>query len=258
MLSVTIWLVFLPLLTLNAIIQLLPDISERTPEQENTIFAAVVALLLLGILMVWGHACVLVAGRRLLQKGAGRTRTSFKATRKQAAGYVLPLLITSILRAGTVVLYGGGALAALGGALLLMLLWTPGALPAQNALMALLATLSLPLALPAVLYALRTAFMPVAVVCEDTAYRPGLAQSIAAARDRTWTVALRLIGLWLTLLLPVQVLDIALEFLPLPEGPSSTLLHIAIVSAAQAPAAVLYTLSIIQLYAELRKEPPVS
>lgn len=85
-------LVFLPMTAIRALD--LPS-GVATPQEAAVLIVLTIAGL---VLLTWGVACTLVVGKRLLQAKAGRTRTSFKAVRGHAAGLIIPLILTDVLR----------------------------------------------------------------------------------------------------------------------------------------------------------------
>lgn len=94
--TATFAFVFLPLLAMAALgMDAAMDAASDRPE-----YTAVFLVLYLGatVMLTWGTACVLTVGRRLLQAKAGRLRTSFKAVRGHAAGLIVPIILTEILR----------------------------------------------------------------------------------------------------------------------------------------------------------------
>ncbi len=192
---------------------------QATPDQaieQNAVLAILAVIILLSIVTVWGEACVLVIGKRLLQTSAGRSRTSFKAVRTKGAGFIIPLIITNLLRTGMTILW------------------------------------SLLFLIPGIVYAIRTSFYPVIIVCEGIEYRPALARSKECFEGRFFSVTFALLILALTLFLPVQVLDIVLS-LVFPQ-PSAAVFLDVVSSAAQSIAIVLFTTAMILLYGKLKTD----
>lgn len=213
---VGIWLIFLPLLGINVLSLLMPPLDAAPG---NVALGFGLGIFLLSLLMLWGDACVLLIGKRLLASSAGRSRTSFSAVRDQATGFVLPLLITDIIRSGMTILWG-------------LLLIVPG-----------------------IIYSVRTVFAPVIIVAEGKAYRLALRRSQDVVRGRTGTTLLMLLGLAVTLFLPLHALSLGLGWaldatVPEPHLLASIGLE-AILSAVHAFCIIIYTLTIILLYGEL-------
>ena len=219
--SVWIWLLLLPLFANTLISHEMNPVEGEYIWDKEWIAPSVLALLILGVLILWGEACILLVGKRMLQHKAGRTRTSLRAVCRQARKYIVPLILTSILRA------------------CYTLLW------------------SLLLVIPGIIYTLRTIFFAIVVVAEGKAYRPALHSSIAMMRKRTMRVLLRLIG---TAIL-VFVIPIAIDLLlnqsatasMMPLATAVALVHAAVWSFAS----LLYTLSLVALYAYLKEHTQV-
>jgi uncharacterized membrane protein len=210
---VGVWLVFLPLAGIQVLLRFLPE--DPTTGDGRVLLAMALAILLLSLLMLWGDACVLVVGKRLLSSNAGRTRTSFRAVRAQARGFVLPLLITDILRTGMTILW------------------------------------SLLLVIPGVIYSIRTVFAAIVIVAEGKAYRPALRRSMDVVRGRTFAAFLSLLGLSITLFLPIQALSLAAELMIEDMHPGYGVAADVIVSACHSVSIVVHGLAMILLYGEL-------
>lgn len=123
--------------------------------------------------LLWGMACVLVVGKRIIKSPAGRSRSSFAIVRREAARSVIPLFLTDILRD------------------CITILWT------------------FLFIVPGVIYRVRTAFFAVITVCEAREYRDALRTSDAAVRGHTFAVFWSLLILGASLLLPVWLILIA-------------------------------------------------
>ncbi|HAI98228.1 TPA: hypothetical protein DCL30_01640 [Candidatus Peribacteria bacterium] len=145
------------------------------------VFAADTAL---SLLLLWGIACVLLVGKRLILKRAGRVRRSFKTVRTEAAGYLIPLLFTSILR-GCFTFF-----------------W------------------SLLLIIPGILYYLRTAFYPIAIVAEDCSFRDALTRSKEVTKGRLIGAISVQIVIGLILFVPASLIDAILQILLQPLHPN--------------------------------------
>ncbi|MDD5026805.1 MAG: hypothetical protein PHH13_05565 [Candidatus Peribacteraceae bacterium] len=145
------------------------------------VFAADIAL---SLLLLWGIACVLLIGKRLISKRAGRVRRSFKTVRIEAAGYLIPLIFTSILR-GCFTFF-----------------W------------------SLLLIFPGILYYLRTVFYPIAIIAEDRGFRDALTRSKEATRGRLIGTIGRLIFIGLILFIPASLIDAIIHILLEPLHPN--------------------------------------
>lgn len=123
-----------------------------------------IAVLMLGI---WGSACVLLVGKRLIKSPAGRTRSSFALVRKQGATLIIPLLLTEIMR------------------ICMTLLW------------------SLLFIIPGIIYYIRTSLFSIIIAYEGKEYRGALFRSAEIVKGHTWTVLLYLLGITLTIGIPL-------------------------------------------------------
>ena len=209
---------FLPILVSNMISQYIDPESPfglgRSLDDQQTLLV-ILGLTALWIVTVWGEVCVLLIGRRMLQAKAGRARTSFKAVRLQSHGFIIPLILTGIIRVGMTILW----------ALLLVI--------------------------PGIIYAVRTVFYPITVVCEGYSYRDALERSAEVVRGQFWQVLLMLIMLGVIIFIPVY----AFMFLVgdrMPPLPWAVPLYAFAQSVLVTFASVLYTLSLISFYAYLR------
>ncbi len=212
--SVGFWLLFLPLFGMNVLVRF-ADVLRQEQSATANVLALVVVALFLGILLVWGTACVTVIGKRLLQNRAGRSRTSFRAVAKQASSFVIPLLLTGILRSCITTLW----------AILLII--------------------------PGIIYNLSTIFYPVVVVCEGLSYRPALQRSKQILKGQWWSGVLRILWIAIVLFTPVHVVLALLEV-----STNDFLRGLAldfIGSAADAFLIIIFTLAMIVVYGELKK-----
>jgi hypothetical protein len=214
--TVTAVLLWLPLLLQAALVRALdPWMETQSAATTNAILISFLSLLLVSVVLTWGNACVLIVSKRLLGSAAGRSRTSFKAVRRQGRGFILPLILTEILRTCMTILW----------ALLLII--------------------------PGIIYTVRTAFASVIVVAEGIAYRPALKRSIETVRGRTWAVFWRLLALGLILGVPPSALAIIADQtieLPLLADVAVDLVATGLTAAA----ATMFLLSVTALYGELR------
>ena len=221
---VTVWLLILPSFCIRLLARLAALPGETTfwpayePEMEWRVLA-VILLVLLNVVMLWGEAALLVVGKRLVKSPAGRSRTSFRAVRAQSATFIVPILLTSILRTCFTILW------------------------------------SLLLVVPGVVYLVRTAFFPMFVVFEKIEYRDALRRSIELVRGRTGRVLLVVLGLaMLLLLLPaiaVGTLGSAVA------GFDTRLLALsdAVSAVVMGFSGMLFTLGLVSLYAHLVETP---
>lgn len=211
--TVTIVLIWLPLLLQSLLTRGLEPMMKT--QKLNAIIVSLLALLLVIALMAWGSACVLVIGKRMLGSAAGRSRTSFRAVRAQATGFVIPLLLTDILRT------------------INTFLW------------------SLLLLVPGIIYGTRTIFAPVIVVAEGISYRPALKRSKESVHGRTGRIFWRLLTFLLVLALPAGAFGAIVSML----DPANllTFLGLQLLSTCfTAAMTTMFNLSLIALYGELR------
>ena len=219
---VTMLFLFLPMLGMS----LLDATAERlektmdVPPELQIVFALTVILLSLALL--WGDACTLSVGKRLLQAKSGRARTSFKTVRSQASGVFLPYLLTYILR------------------LITTLLW------------------SLLLIVPGIVYAIRTAFFPIIVVCEGEAYRPALRRSMDLVNGQFWQVFWTLLGLSALILFPAEIIDNIFKEI-VKNAPMQVVFAASVAgSIINSVALAIYLFSLIQAYGHFKPAGHVS
>lgn len=173
---VTFWLVALPMagvFSLEQLQQTHPAFAEGAVFAHHSllILGVIFAQLALSILMIWGTACILLISKKLIGNSAGRKRSSFKNVSKEAGGYVANLFLTGILRGCITLLWG-------------LLFIVPG-----------------------VMYAIRTYFYNIAIVCEEKEFRGALQQSKDIVTGNTWQTFLCLCGLAFVLLGPIAIIS---------------------------------------------------
>lgn len=219
---VTMWFLFIPMLGMS----LLEATSERFEEtigvQPELQILFVLALVVLCLALLWGDVCTLSVGKRLLQAKSGRARTSFKTVRSQASSVYLPYLLTYILR------------------LITALLW------------------SLLLIIPGIVYAIRTAFFSIIVVCEGEAYRPALNRSMELVKGQFWPVFGTFIGLSALILFPAQLLDNIFQEI-VKDAPMQIVFAASVASSVvNSVAMAVYLFSAIQAYGHFKPAGHVS
>lgn len=185
-------------------------------QQDMAVAIAVVGILVLAVVMLWGGACVLLIGKKLVHSRAGRNRTSLAAVAREGHSFILPLLLTQLLRT------------------CFTLLWT------------------LLLVIPGIIYSLRTIFNDIIVVTEDTAYRGALKRSKDVVRGNLWAMTWRMVAIFL-LVYGIPNLVSFLGYLAVDGlAPASTLVMDVIDAALNAPATILALLSMMVLFDELK------
>lgn len=173
----------------------------------------------LSLIIVWGIACVLVVGKRMIMSKAGRARTSFSVVRKEGGKYVVNLFLTGVLRD------------------IFSFFWV------------------LLLIIPGIIYSLRTVFYHIVIVCEDTGYRPALLRSKEIVKGHTWTVLWYFLGLSLVIFLPIVfVMGITGDLVSQFDTRLLPAVYI-MTSVLMALGMTLMTLSTILLFAEIKKLP---
>lgn len=228
---------------------------------------------LLSLAILWGNASVLLVGQRMIKSRAGRARTSFRAVRRDAAPLVFPLLLTTVLRACFALYW---LLLFLVPASLLLLdpacrlffaLAFQGVLaPAETAggLLnpAVIArtiqhcplSVFLPLlAIPALLYLVRTSFFQVALVAEGKRYRSALRRSKDVLRRRFWRTALTLVGLALLLFVPSGIVASIADGLLASVDERLAVVADLVGAAVQSLAGALYLLGLTAFFGTLRE-----
>lgn len=170
LISASLWMIFLPLLGMNVIGSLMNDMGAIGSENTAPFFGLLLCLFVLSVVLTWGLACVLLVGGKLLGAKAGRSRTSLKAVAKEARAFVVPLILTSILRGIVTCFY-------------LLLLIIPG-----------------------VIYSIRTTFYSIVLIEEGIAYRPALHRSRDIVMGKTGSVLVTLLLLLIVLFGPVVLI----------------------------------------------------
>lgn len=216
LISVGFWMLFLPMLGIDALGSLHDQDAIPADIRAGATLGIILLMLVLSVITIWGQCCVMVAGKRMLQTNAGRSRTSFNAVASQAKSFVIPFILTNILRG------------------CITLLWT------------------LLLVVPGIIYAIRTIFVPVVVVGENTAYRAALRRSMDAVKGNGWKIfgVLALLVIFL-FVLPYIVMGAAA--LPLPVNAISKAGVRVISDAWSAGATIVFNLCLIRMYEQYRK-----
>lgn len=220
--SVVVWLLILPSAISNILTTVLQWNDDEkfvafTDDQRMMLsFMIVGGVILFTLVIVWGQACVLVVAKRLLNTRAGRSRTSLKAVCGEGRHFIIPLLLTEILRG------------------CITLLWT------------------LLLIIPGIIYAVRTSFADVVVVGEGVAYRKALRRSAEVVRGKTWATLWRLVGVFLLLYVPLNLLSLLGYWSATEFGGSAVLVMDVIDGIINGPIAMLFTISTVVLYDTLK------
>jgi len=208
--AVIFWLLLLP----SAVSQWMEWTYQRSMPAMSDVTCAdvlfIVLAILLTLVMIWGSACVLFVGRRMIQNKAGRARSSFTTVRRDAAGYIVPLVLTSLLQL-CFLFYWSLIFVIPAVALVILSLCNTG----MDGFSGVRDTVTncgwyllflTPLLLPAVFYYFRTFFYNVVAVCEERSPRESLRRSWEMTAGFTLRIFWRLLFLAVVLLLPGQIL----------------------------------------------------
>lgn len=217
LLPVLLWMIVLPSAVMN-LIGAFSDPFPIFPRTTEVTVLIVLADILLSIIMLWGTACVVLIGKRLIQAKAGRSRSSFGTLRRQGAHFVLPLLLTGILRGCIMILWG-------------ILFIIPG-----------------------VIYAVRTVFYTFTVVFEEKNFRSALKQSAMIVRGRTWGMLWTLIALATFLYLPANLVLWLLAEPALDAGIIPTVILDLMNALVNGVLSILFTFALIILYGECTRK----
>ena len=220
--QVTLWLIALPTAALFSLSQLRewhPAFGKTTEitSQYSLIILVAFAELTLSILMIWGIACILLVGKKLLKNSAGRTRSSFKKVRKEAGSFVANIFLTDILRGCFTIFW------------------------------------SILFIVPGIIYAIRTAFYQIAIVCEGKEFRSALLRSKQVVQGQTWRTFWYLLGIACIVFLPALFVTVVTTVL-VEVLDNRMLVAVNIVSGGVWSLAItLFTLTNIILYTHLQK-----
>ncbi|HVW66195.1 MAG TPA: hypothetical protein VHA78_00520 [Candidatus Peribacteraceae bacterium] len=214
LIHVSFWLLLLPMLAMSLLSRLIAMQRFSNAATSGPATAASLLMIVLAVVFVWGMACVLIIGKRMLAAKAGRSRTSFKAVRREARGFIIPLILTSILRS------------------VFAFLW------------------ALLLIIPGIIYSVRTAFYFIIIVEEGVSYRAALQRSKEIARGHVWDIFWRFVVLAIILFAPISIVTAILHaFSDTYAAQFGTDLLSTIFTTLSA---VLFILCIVQMYGSLR------
>lgn len=257
LLTVLFWLLFLPQ-ALRAILALgepaSPILLTAYKQWNLEEFLSILVSILLSIVIVWGEACILLIGKRMIQSKSGRKRTSFKAVRREAIPLIVPLLLTSLLQ---LCLTFYRALLFIVPALLMLLFLqrsNPVLASRPSTVLSLYpwSPLLLLLLLPAVIYYVRTFLYDVALVSEDVAYRDALRRSRELTEGKLLGVSVRLLFLTCVILLPSALLTTWLKMTTVHAAPVWIIGAGLLTSLVSSVSILLFVLGCVALYGSLR------
>ncbi len=214
-------------------------------------FLSVLGSLALGIIMLWGSACVLLIGKRMIQNRAGRSRTSFRSVRKDALPLIVPLFLTSLLQ--VCFLFYRSLLYIIPASIALYLVASGryASVLSLSRLPGIFLALT-PLLIPAFLYYCRTFFYSTALVTEEVKYRGALRRSSELVTGKILPLLWRVVFLSLFTVLPSSVLSSAIDYaLPAPST-AVLILSVIIRSALLSFGSVFFVLATVALFGSLR------
>jgi hypothetical protein len=270
---IAFWLYVIPFTLIEALRRLM-DPSDplgttpvRSAMQEIDPHSIVFVLLIFGLIFIsfWGHTCLLLIGKRLIQQKAGRARTSFRTVRKEALPMVLPLLLTAVLRLCITLEW---SLLFIAPAFLILIQPTcrveivsvVTAIQQGTAIntvphCVLLLLLLTPLLLPAIVYTLRTSLFDSAFITEDLRFRKALRRSSKVMYGHFWHAMKLIIGACLCIGIPAMILTSVIYDTIEAAAPQLGLTADIITSGIDTLASMLIVLSMIQIFGHLRKHP---
>ena len=227
--EITFWLMFLPVAALDAVGGMVETVAAQgfntaqfTAMTAMEIAISIPLIIVLIYLVIWGQACILTVAKRLVSSPAGRTRTSFKAVRKQAKKYIGPLFLTELLRS-------------IFTALLTLLLIVPG-----------------------VIYAIRTIFYDIMMIESGkvTYGRDALKPSYNLVKGHTWEVLWRAFLISLSIYLPIGLLSsLITKGLLLVDSRLETL-ALVLTDCVQAFSTMFFIVCVVALYANFTSTYP--
>ncbi|MBM3227565.1 hypothetical protein FJZ27_01725 [Candidatus Peribacteria bacterium] len=221
--GVTLWLLLLP----GVVVQTVPRLMEEragdvlfltTTQQSSFILITFLIMLACSVVMLWGGACVIVIGRKLVRSRAGRKRSSVRSVMGEARTYIIPLILTGILRA------------------CMTLLW------------------SLLLVIPGIIYAVRTSMYSIIVITEGISYRASLRRSKEIVSGATWAVLWRTVAIFAVLFLPIHILSIFFEAMTKSSvSIGLPLMTDVIIASLFAPMTALSTFAMMVMFDDLKR-----
>jgi hypothetical protein len=223
--DIAVWLIAVPMAVAQAAEVLLHGAGWHTDlfaAAPAGVISAVPLLLLLqlavALFQLWGEAAALVVAKRLLTRNAGRARTSFRATARQARGLVIPILGAEILWLCSTVL----------GLIFFVI--------------------------PGLVIGTRSVFCDVATVAEGKRYRGALRASAAVVRGHTARTFLIVAGILLTAFIPPLLIDIALTGLTDSAHILLKLLGIILSTIVWAECIVFFETMMMVAYGDAKKD----
>ena len=182
---IAFWLFFFPIALLDAVKGVINTVSaqetitidniQSMSPMELTVMIPITIVLI--YLMVWGQACTLMVAKKMINSSAGRARSSFKAVRKQAKKYIIPLFFVGIIRSATTLLW--------------MLLFI----------------------VPGIIYAVRTAFFDIIMIDSGKVVygRTTLKKSQELVKGYTWEIILKFIIITFCISIPTGIISLIIQ-----------------------------------------------
>lgn len=212
MLQSAFWFLFFPTLGANLLTDYQISHEDYISHRPEIFLLLILCQMILAFVLLYGTACILSIGKRLLQAKSGRTRTSFKTVGAQARSAFFPLLLTGILRS------------------ILTILW------------------AFLLIIPGIIYFFRTAFYPIIVVCEGLSYRPALERCTEISKGQLGSIVATIIGISFLTLFPAQVIAAILGYMAKDLGIGATIASNVASSLLISLALTLYFFALIGAY----------
>lgn len=256
---VAFWLIAIPGFFLTILDRMMPS---ALPSNSNfpilaetpiVLSASIVIVLLLVVLIFWGYASMLLLCKRLVMPKQGRSRSSFRAVRRESLHLVMPLLFTNILR-NVFILYRAllYILPAIFFAIGMEECRGPFAVSLETLRSCSVLWILFPLLIPAIIYFLRTTVADMAVVIDDLDPREALKRSKELMRGRSWHVLRIFIALNLLFFGPPFIIGWLTQFLLSPVNWKMILLNDAIINLLIAGGIIFYLPSMMILFSALR------
>jgi len=229
--QITFWLLFVPIGLIDAISGLIDTVAAQgftldgkdIQSMTSMEFAITIPIIIcLAYFLTWGHICVLMVAKKLLNSSAGRTRTSFKAVRDQSKKFIIPIILVTILRAITT------------------LLW------------------SLLLIVPGVIYSIRTFFFDIIMIEKGTVLygRETLEMSTKLVKGHGWTIFTTLLAISVCVFVPAAIFNTCLQYGLTAIDYRLEDLAIVLIDAVNAYVGMFFVLCGVVLYAEVKKLSP--
>ncbi len=228
-----------------------PFLLTASREWQLAEFLGILASIALSIIVLWGGACVLLIGKRMIQNKAGRSRTSFRSVRKDALPLIVPLFLTSLLQFCFLFYRSLLYLVPAGFVLFFLALGYRAPFLTPQHLPWILLALT-PLLIPSILYYFQTFFSSIVLVSENVRYRKALRRSSELVSGKILPLLWRVLVLSLCTLIPSSILSAALQYFLPSLSPIPLILGALLRSVIVTSFSVLFVLSTVALFGSLR------